>query len=87
MVPGPELEAVEAELPNHIQRTLAEPGCISFSVLQSPNDPCRFDVEEEFYDRQAFEPHQRRVKDSFWGNITKNVKRYYEIKGETPNDE
>ncbi|MCP5178432.1 MAG: antibiotic biosynthesis monooxygenase [Pseudomonadales bacterium] len=79
VVPPEDLDAVLAELPIHIQLTREEPGCRAFSVRQSPTDSRRFDVAEEFVDREAFEMHQRRVRASRWGDITRNVTRHYEI--------
>ena len=55
VVPPDDLARVLAELPNHIELTRNEPGCIAFEVTQAPSDPYRFDVAEEFQDRQAFE--------------------------------
>ena len=79
IVPENELEAVKSELPVHIALTRDEPGCISFDVVQSDSNPCRFDVAENFESRSAFEAHQTRVKDSHWGKVTVNVERHYEI--------
>jgi len=80
LVPESDLSAVEAELPNHIALTLAEPGCISFSVKQNSLDPQRFDVEEIFMNQEAFESHQIRVKESLWGMVTGRVERHYTIR-------
>ena len=78
-VPPDDLEAVRAELPNHIELTRAEAGCLVFEVLQDNDDPYRFTVYEEFADRASFEHHQARVKHSRWGAITSRVARHYEI--------
>lgn len=74
-----DLEAVETELPNHIENTLQEPGCLIFEVNQEQSNKNRFNVYEEFQDKVAFEAHQTRVKNSRWGQITINVERHYEI--------
>lgn len=79
LVPEPELELVKNELVNHKRLTLDEPGCITFSVIENPENPLRFDVYEEFVDKVAFEQHQKRVKASYWGKVTVNVERHYEI--------
>ena len=79
IVPEKDLEAVLNELPNHIALTRNEPGCLSFSVVQSDANPTRFDVAEEFDSRSAFEAHQKRVKSSYWGEVTVNVERHYKI--------
>ncbi|CAH0525067.1 putative quinol monooxygenase [Vibrio hippocampi] len=79
IVPQDELNAVKRALPDHIKLTLQEPGCISFSVTVSPDNPCRYDVYEEFIDQSAFSAHQQRVKSSYWGQVTANVERHYTI--------
>lgn len=78
-VPADDLEAVKAELDNHIRLTRAEEGCLLFEVVQDDEDPCRFTVREEFSDRASFERHQAQVKRSAWGAITARVARHYEI--------
>lgn len=79
IVPEADLKAIEAEVPNHIRLTREEPGCVAFSVDQSPSDPCRFDVAEEFRDRAAFDSHQLRVKQSRWGWVARNAERHYQV--------
>ena len=80
IVPESDLEAVTSELPNHIRLTCQEPGCLSFSIEQSAFNPCRFDVAEKFQDRESFNQHQLRVKASYWGKVTTNIDRHYEIR-------
>ena len=79
IVPAEDLAAVEEELINHKNLTLNESGCLVFEVTQSESIPNRFDVYEEFINKTAFESHQQRVKDSYWGEVTVNVERHYEI--------
>ena len=79
LVPETDLAAVQGELANHITLTRAEPGCISFSVTQDPDNPLRYNVEEEFESRSAFETHQDRVSNSYWGEVTRDVERHYTI--------
>ena len=81
VVPDSDLTAVEAALPAHIALTRQEAGCLIFEVGQDPTDRRRFRVYEEFVDRAAFELHQQRVKNSPWGQITRNVARYYQVSG------
>ncbi|ALM66250.1 hypothetical protein K6U37_21720 [Vibrio parahaemolyticus] len=50
-----------------------------FQVVENPDNPLRFDVYEEFTNRDTFEHHQLRVKDSDWGRVTVNVERHYDI--------
>ena len=78
-VPSEDLNAVLAELPNHIALTQAEAGCMTFKVTQDSSNPQRFDVYEEFTDKAEFEKHQARVKASHWEKVTKNVERFYTI--------
>ncbi|MDO5751995.1 putative quinol monooxygenase [Arthrobacter sp.] len=75
-----EVSAVSAFLPHHIELTLAEPGCISFSVEQSDN-PRVWDVSECFQDAPSFELHQARAKASEWGRATAKIKRSYYVSG------
>lgn len=73
------LDVVLLELPNHIELTLAEAGCLVFKVEQDEQIPNRFHVYEEFVDRHAFDMHQQRVRTSVWGSITENANRHYKI--------
>ncbi|MDP5252774.1 MULTISPECIES: putative quinol monooxygenase [unclassified Vibrio] len=79
LVPCEDLQIVEQELPTHTKLTLEEDGCLAFSVTKNKANPNRFDVYEVFTDRQAFDQHQIRVKHSYWGQVTANVERHYEI--------
>ncbi|MEM7366147.1 MAG: antibiotic biosynthesis monooxygenase [Pseudomonadota bacterium] len=79
IVPPRDLDAVIKELPNHISLTKSEPGCLSFDVIQSTENPLRFDVSELFESQLAFEEHQTRVQSSYWGEVTRRVERHYKI--------
>ena len=79
IVPVEDLAVVKEELTNHRNLTHNESGCLVFDVTQSEINPNRFDVYEEFVNKAAFESHQKRVKDSYWGEVTVNVERHYEI--------
>lgn len=79
LVPDNDLEAVTQALVAHKELTLSEPGCIVFRVSQSTLQPNRFEIYEEFTNRDAFEAHQQRVKASEWGKISKNVTRHYQV--------
>ncbi|WP_217540661.1 putative quinol monooxygenase [Vibrio metschnikovii] len=81
IVPQSELATVLNELDNHICLTRSEDGCLIFEVTPNEENPCRFDVYEEFRDQAAFENHQLRVKSSTWGKVTINVERNYEVTG------
>lgn len=75
-----ELESIRKSLPLHIAQTRSEPGCIVFEVEESRKELGRFEVYEEFDSKAAFERHHRRVRDSQWGVVSKNVIRNYAIK-------
>ncbi|MBY6190063.1 putative quinol monooxygenase [Microbulbifer agarilyticus] len=81
LVPEAELDSVKRELIEHTRLTCAEPGCLKFVVEQDGEEPTRFNVQEEFIDRDAFEHHQERVKNSRWGSLTTNVSRHYTVVG------
>ncbi|WP_395205098.1 putative quinol monooxygenase [Vibrio diabolicus] len=66
LVPEKDLELVKHELITHKRLTLEEPGCLTFLVTQSPTNPFRFDVYEEFVDKASFRQHQERVQASHW---------------------
>lgn len=75
-----EARVVSAHLPEHIQCTRAEPGCVSFTVTIT-EVPLIWEVEERFEDQPAFEFHQKRVASSDWGKATADVERHYSIEG------
>ena len=80
-VPVSELESVKQHLNSHVASTRDEPGCIEFDVEQREENPCIFDVYEEFEDSNSFIAHQERTKNSVWAEVTKNVERVYRIDG------
>jgi quinol monooxygenase YgiN len=75
-----EARIVTVHLPEHIESTRAEPGCVSFTVTPS-DDPLIWTVEEHFEDRRVFELHQERVAASEWGRVTADIERRYSIDG------
>ena len=79
IVPDSDIAAVKIELTNHIELTRQESGCVVFKVSQDIENLNRFNVYEEFTDRNSFANHQDRVRESTWGAITVNVERHYEI--------
>ena len=79
LVPSDDLELVKAELINHITLTRQEEGCIVFEVSQDIENLNKFFVYEEFTSQRTFELHQARVKNSKWGDLSKNAERHYEI--------
>lgn len=75
-----ECDRVIAGLDTHIALTRAEPGCISFEVVQSA-DPMIWTVAETFTDRAAFAAHQSRTAASDWARLTKGIARNFIITG------
>jgi quinol monooxygenase YgiN len=79
IVPDADLDKVSSELVNHSRLTNAETGCLVFEVNLDEVIANKFNVYEEFVDQRAFDNHQIRVKESYWGKITLNVLRHYQI--------
>ncbi|WP_299653560.1 putative quinol monooxygenase [uncultured Tateyamaria sp.] len=75
-----EAARVRAALPQHVQLTRAEPGCIRFDVTPT-DDPLVWTVSEEFTDPAAFDAHQTRAGASDWARATAGIARDYTIKG------
>ena len=82
-VPEDRIEAVRAALPTHIALTRAEPGCLSFLIVEERCRPGRFNVSERFTDRAAFDAHQDRTKASEWALITAGIPRSYTVTEDT----
>jgi autoinducer 2-degrading protein len=78
-VPAEDMIEVKNELTNHIALTKQESGCLVFEVIQDSENPYKFNVYEEFTNRESFASHQDRVGKSRWGEIAVNVERHYEI--------
>lgn len=79
IVPSADLVIVNEELATHIKLTKQESGCLAFEVSQDSRNVNRFNVYEEFSNRETFSNHQDRVGKSKWGAVTVNVERHYEI--------
>ena len=73
-----ERSAVLLHRPAHVQATLAEPGCLSFTI-DDTDDPLIFDVRESFRDRAAFDAHQTRTRDSAWFAATRHILRDFRV--------
>lgn len=78
-VPAVRIADVVAALPAHIALTTAEPGCLSFNVTQSAENPSHFLVAETFANQAAFEAHQARAQASDWARVTQGLARHYTI--------
>ncbi|OUR73813.1 antibiotic biosynthesis monooxygenase [Methylophaga sp. 41_12_T18] len=79
VVPDSELSAVTSELTRHIELTRQEEGCVIFDVSPDQKNKNIFHVYEEFINRDAFELHQARVKQSRWAQVTADVERHYKV--------
>lgn len=75
---GEERSAVLLHRPAHIQATLAEAGCLSFTI-DDTDDPLIFDVRESFRDRAAFDAHQSRTRESAWFAATRHILRDFRV--------
>jgi len=78
-VPLDRLAEAREALDAHILLTLAEDGCIAFSVTPDPTVAGRFMVAEKFTDRAAFDAHQARGRNSAWGHLSQGWPRTYTI--------
>ncbi len=65
-------------LPEHVAATRAEPGCLRFQVTPDAKAG-RLLVEEVFDSRAGFDAHQSRMAASPWAQITKGLKRHYQV--------
>jgi len=74
-----DLDAVKQELPLHIEKTRQEDGCLIFDVSQDTENKNRFNVHEEFIDKESFSNHQERVRNSYWGKVSANIERHYHV--------
>ena len=80
-VPQDQLEATQVALEVHMALTQAEPGCLSFEVWPSAENPLIFHVKEAFIDGEAFADHQARAGASPWGQLTQEFAREYQTSG------
>lgn len=70
-----EVDDVLAILPEHVQLSRAEAGCLQFELWQDELSPRQFHVSEVFRDARAFEAHQDRTQGSDWFRITGHMTR------------
>nr|WP_120491953.1 antibiotic biosynthesis monooxygenase [Corynebacterium lactis] len=73
-----QVDLVRSLIGEHIRLTRLEPGCLRFEVNET-SDSRIWSVSEEFANQQAFDAHQRRVKDSEWGRRTSAIRRDYVV--------
>ena len=74
-----EADRVSELLPQHIRLSRAELGCVRFEVWRSRSDPVRYAVYELYTNRETFEAHQKRSRDSEWFRATQHIPRDYRI--------
>ena len=77
LCPPNRCDGVRAALPSHVALTRAEPGCIRFDVTEAV--PGRFEVNEIFADRAAFDAHQALLAASDWAGVTAGRPRGYTV--------
>ena len=73
-----DLKIVETYLPDHIRLSLAEPGCLTFTVVQTAN-PMVWQLDESFVDQVAFDVHQSRTRASQWWQVSQHIARDFQI--------
>lgn len=78
-----ERRVILTHLPDHIRRTVREPGCLYFHVGQTP-DPMVWTVSEGFASQQAFDFHQTRTAQSKWMAATRRIRREYQLREAAP---
>lgn len=61
-------------LPDHVDHSRAEPGCLRFDLWQD-EDPLVWNLSELFADAEAFSAHQDRTKASIWGRDSTDLGR------------
>ena len=79
LIPKGEYNILKPAIAEHIKLTLAEPGCLEFSLTQNKDDPLKYSLYEEFVDKTAFDLHQARTKASRWAKLSKNVERHFSV--------
>ncbi len=79
-------------LPEHMDLSRAEPGCLRFDLWQD-EDPLIWHLSELFVDADAFAAHGARARDSHWGRESAAIGRDFQrhevtpvIRRETRND-
>lgn len=73
-----DIALVTQHLPAHIAASRAEPGCMSFNVVQSA-DPLVWQLDESFTDQAAFDAHQARTRASPWFGVSRHLGRDFNI--------
>ena len=79
IVPPLELELLTIAMKEHIRLTLAESGCVEFTLTADKDDIYKYSLYEEFIDKAAFDFHQKRTRASKWFKVSKNIERHFSI--------
>ncbi|MBU3029920.1 GNAT family N-acetyltransferase [Paracoccus marinaquae] len=61
-------------LPDHVELSRAEPGCLHFDIRQD-DDPLIWNLAELFTDEDAFAAHKARTGNSLWGQASGAITR------------
>lgn len=69
---------IETYIPDHIRLSRAEPGCLTFDVVQTA-DPMIWHLDETYTDQAAFDAHQTRNRASIWWQLSQNFVRDFKI--------
>lgn len=73
-----EAQAIRAHVAEHIRLSRAEPGCLTFDILET-DDPLVWEVMEAFRTRADFDAHQARTRDSHWFAATRGILRDFRV--------
>lgn len=73
-----DLTIIQTYLPDHIALSRAEPGCVTFTAVQSAN-PMVWQIDETYTDKKAFEAHQTRNRASIWWDKSQSIVRDFQI--------
>lgn len=69
---------IETYLPEHIRLSRAEPGCLTFDVVQTA-DPMVWHLDETYTDQAAFDAHQTRNRASVWWEKSQRIVRDFKV--------
>lgn len=79
IVPAEDIELLTIAMEEHIRLTLAEPGCLEFTLTADKETPCKYSLYEEFVDKAAFDHHQQRTRASKWHTASRNIERHFSV--------
>lgn len=73
-----EAQIVQTHMHEHMRLTRAEAGCLTFEI-SATDDPLTFEVMESFRDKEAFNLHQARTRESPWFEHTRHILRDFVV--------